>query len=163
MDRFPADTRMLLSMLLNCGSGTVKYIGTPSKFMICMVIFMLCGQVMAAPFLFCQNMWSAPISDTLQVAEASMPHHCEGMIMVAPAGQDADSSTTDETGAAVNQTFTSMQDCDYLCQFGRCMTSLDASDSLTTLFLLLVRDGDFYTSHILSPPIEVHFRPPINA
>jgi hypothetical protein len=151
-------------MLVNCGDGTVKYIRTPSKFMICIVIFMLCGQVIAAPFLFCQNMWSAPISETLQVAEASMPHHCEGMIMVATAGQDADSSTGDETAASgVNQTFKSMQDCEYLCQFGRCMTSLDASYTLTALSVLLARDGDFYTSHILSPPIEVHFRPPINA
>lgn len=84
--------------------------------------------------------------------------------MVATVGQDADSSTVDETATAgVNQTFMSMQDCEYLCQFGRCMTSLDASDSLTALSLLLARDGDFYTSHILSPPIEVHFRPPINS
>ena len=84
--------------------------------------------------------------------------------MVATAGQDVDSSTADKTAVAgVNQTFTSMQDCEYLCQFGRCMTLLDASESLTALSLLLARDGDFYTSHILSPPIEVHFRPPINA
>ena len=94
-----------------------------------------------------------------------MHDHCEGMVMATTnSGQGTDSSTADEAAATgINQTFKSMQYCEYLCQFGRCMTLLDASESLTALSLLLARDGDFYTSHILSPPIEVHFRPPINA
>ena len=107
------------------------------------------------------------LSSLDEIAQDEEPamSHCAGMVMPAePAGEGSDSAAGDDaTVVRLNQSFNSMQHCQYLCQLGRSMTSFDASDSLVVLSLLLVRDGDFYASRFVSPPLEVHFRPPINA
>lgn len=100
-----------------------------------------------------------------QAVDASMDHHCGGMIMVPVEGRGVDPMMGDDgaTSGSSQQSFKSMQDCDYLCQFFRGMSPFDAAESMPIASSLLLRDGDTYLSRFVSPPMEVHFRPPINA
>lgn len=121
--------------------------GKPSKFLIFMTLFVLCGQVLATPFLVCRDMVVPP--------PQSAEEHCAGMMMISE--QDSMAMADDPAESGLQSAF----DCDFLCQVCRGVSTAELSEPVvlgTQLVLAWTSTGS-NPSHA-SPPPKDHFRPP---
>lgn len=127
-----------------------------------MTLLVLCGQVLASPFLACT-------AERMVTAEITMEEHCAGMLMMsATESMDMDMQMEDQELQSISENTPSLTDdtidrldCESICQFCR---GINAFEELKPIALF----PPFFISltvsrQSLAPPAQPpgnHFRPP---
>ena len=136
--------------------------GHPSILLIFTILFVLCGQAIAAPFLSC--------SDSFQLATETAEEHCARMMVQIAAGHDAPAmngmdmmSTPASTSvSSADQANYQMTDyCAFMCQYGRCASTfaIAVPVALSSPLVLSWSGLNLILSFAVQPPSD-HFRPP---
>lgn len=112
-------------------------------------LFVLWGQVLAAPFLAC--------GELLVPSPQAMDEHCAGMMMGVVSEQDAMVMADDPAESGQPNAF----DCDFMCQFCRSVNAAELSEPVVPGDQLVLAWASLASnpSHAVPPPSD-HFRPP---